>query len=160
MLSTSVGLAVALSGGGDDPPAGLVADLGMDAAYRSDDDAGGATSASLTVTIKRDGTWTLTKGADDAWGVGTTFSGNWAANPRADAGDDYSVLFTDTNLVGSLTINDSTGGLVTPLTSDQTFQIGAAGGASGSKDLEIGLRLTGAGANELTETTNIGCIGG
>ena len=159
MLSTSVGLAVALSGG-EEPAAGLVADLGMDAAYRSDDSAGGTAAASATVTVFRDGTWTLTKGADDVWGVGTTFSGNWALNPRADAGDDYDVLFTDTNLVGALTINDSTGGAVTPLTSDQTFQIIAAGGASGSKDLEIGLRLTGAGSNELTETINLGAIGG
>jgi hypothetical protein len=159
VLNTSVGLAVALSGGGT-APAGLVADLGMDAAYESQDDGAGITDASLTITFRRDGTWTATKDADDIWGVGTTFSGNWALNPRADAGDDYSVLFTDTNLLGSLSITDSTGGAVTPLTSNQTFNIVAAGGASGSLDLQIGLRLTGAGANELTETTNLSAVGG
>lgn len=156
MLSTPIGIAVAL---GQSSGAALVDDMGLGANYLSEDDgAGPGLSASVTVTVKRDGTWTVTVGGDDTL-TGTPTSGTWATVPATDVGDGFEVLFDDTTISGAPTINDSTGGTWAALTSDQTFQVIAAGGASVSVDLTVSFRPTG-GSTGLTDMTNLDATGG
>ena len=78
----------------------LVADLGLGAAYTSTQ----ATSlAELTLTIKTDGTWTLTAGTGDTLG-GTPTSGTWLI-PGGIAAE-HSVRFTPSNQVNTPTITN------------------------------------------------------
>jgi len=137
----------------------LVSDFGMGASYDSNDNGSSPFAASITLTVKSDGTWTITVGGDDTL-TGTPASGNWVNTPVAGVGNDYEVRFTTANPVGSPTINNSTSGAYTSISSNQTIQIlsGTTQGDVRSCDVIVDLRQVGSSTTQLTDTANFECI--
>lgn len=156
MLSTPIGLATVLSGGF---LARLAADLGLDAAYRAVDDGVLPTICAMTFTVKRDGSWTMTVGADDSFTLGTTFSGFWTLDPSADVGDGFEVQYTSANQVNSPTITNNAVGY-TAITGDITYLVSKGSGATSSVDMTANFRRAGGSAAEMSDTTNMQVTGG
>ena len=117
----------------------LVANLGFDASYLSTDAVN--PTAALTITVKRDGTWTVTVGPNDDLNGGTA-SGTWAANPSFDVGDLAEVQFVTANPVNSPTITNNASSY-TAITSDITINVSKGGGASASVDITVNVRCSG-----------------
>ena len=124
----------------------LVANLGFDASYLSTDAVN--PTAALTITVKRDGTWTVTVGPNDDLNGGTA-SGTWAVNPAFDVGDLAEVQFVTANEVNSPNITNGASSY-TALTSDRTIAIDRGAGASASVDVTVNVR-----ASSLTVTDSI-----
>lgn len=83
----------------------LKTNLGTAAAYTSDDDGAGSQTASLTLTLLSDGTWTITGGAGDAV-TGSPTSGTWYAGaPVTGIGSSYEAI-ASVNSGDALTTND------------------------------------------------------
>jgi hypothetical protein len=139
--------------------ASLVANLGLDAAYwATDDGAGPGLACSMTFTVKRDGSWTMTIGGDDNFTLGTTFSGFWTDTPSATVGDAFEVQFISSNLVGGPTVTNETAGTFLAITEDRTFVVGSTGASTDSADMTANFRPTG-GSTGLTDTTTMQVTG-
>lgn len=118
----------------------LVANLGFDANYRSDDAVN--PTAALTITVKRDGTWAITVGPGDVLTTGSPASGTWAANPGPQVGDQAEVQFVVANQVNAPTItNDASS--YTAITTDRAINISKGGGATASADITVNVRAYG-----------------
>lgn len=154
-MFTSFLLGVGAAGAVND----LVSDLGLAAAYESSDNLGGATAASIKLTIKRNGTYEITGGADDSLS-GSPLTGNWVNTPYSNVGDNYQVRFTTANQLGSPTITNDTGGAFTTISTDLSIELLASGGSTRSADFITELRQIGVIPTQLTETANFEAIGG
>jgi hypothetical protein len=135
------------------PPVLLAADFGMGASY-SGTQAGSPTS--VTLTVKADGTWTITFGGGDT-PAGTPTSGNWTASTLAGIGSDYRVTFSTANSVNSPTI---TNGAATPtiITGDLTISV-AKGSANASADVTVSIAPIYGSQTTLTDTANFAANG-
>lgn len=118
----------------------LVADLGFDTAYSSTD--GVNPTAALIITVKRDGTWTITVGTGDTLSLGSPASGNWCSNRTSDIGDQAEVQFVVANEVNTPVIVNGASSY-TALTSDRTIDISRGAGATATADITINVRANG-----------------
>lgn len=96
---------------------------GLDAAYTSSDTlvGTGSVSASLTLTCKTDGTWTIVRGSGDG-GTGSTLSGNWGTPTTAGVGPSYEVIFVVSNSSGGGTVSNDAASW-TPLDVNRMFKL-------------------------------------
>ncbi len=131
----------------------LVADFGMGANY-SATQAGSPTA--VTLTVKRDGTWTVTFGGGDT-PAGSPTSGTWTTSSSTAIGDEYQVLYTVSNQVNSPTVTNNASDWVL-VNGDITLTI-AKGAADASADVNARIRPTGCAAAELSETSNFAANG-
>lgn len=142
-----------LLSGGRSPTVGLAADFGMGASYSGTQ---AASPTSVTLTVKRDGTWTITFGAGDT-PAGSPTSGNWAASTVANAGDDYTVVYSTANAVNSPTVNNDA---ATPQIIDQDRAITVSkGAANASADVTVLIVPIGSFGAALTDTANFAANG-
>lgn len=138
----------------------LKSDLGLAASnYLSQDNGTGPLAAFILLTIKRDGTWTITGGGDDILS-GTPLSGTWVNTPYVNVGDNYQVQFVDANETNTLRVTNGAIGFTT-INGDITYQLDASAGESQAVDLTVNLRQVGSSVTQLTDTTTLfGAVGG
>ena len=136
------------------PPVLLAADFGMGAAY-SGTEAGSPTS--VTLTVKADGTWTITFGGGDT-PAGTPTSGNWTASTLAGIGSDYRVAFSTANPVNSPTITNTDAPTPTIIDGDKVITV-AKGSANASADVTVSITPIYGSQTTLTDTANFAANG-
>ncbi len=131
----------------------LVADFGMGAAYSGTQ---AASPTSVTLTVKRDGTWTITFGAGDT-PAGVPTSGTWSTSSTATIGDEYQLLYSTANLVNAPTVTNNAS-TWTQITGDITITVAKAS-ANASGDVTPSLRPVGCPAAPLSDTANFAANG-
>lgn len=100
----------------------LIANMGLDALYHAlRVSATSSNNCVVTFTVKRDGTWAITKTAAASWSVGAVFTGNWINPPSATIGDNYEVSFNNGSSYQALTSDRST----SVTANDTTFNDGS-----------------------------------
>lgn len=99
----------------------LVNPLTIGASYQVDETTAPPANAQLTITFKRDGTWTITVGTGDTL-TGTPSSGNWAAAPSATVGDNATIQYSTANLVNSPVVNNGASSPTT-ISADRTISV-------------------------------------
>lgn len=99
----------------------VIADPGYPALGANATGQAGPVSASASLTLKSDGTWSCTRGTSQA--PVTTTTGSWFGPPRAGAGDDYQVrfVFTSTRDDGAVITNGASNW--TSLSADRAFAV-------------------------------------
>lgn len=95
---------------------------GFNSSYSSSDVGVGPRSATLKLTYKTDGTWTITSEPDDSIS-GSPVSGNWGTPTTSGAGANYEVRFTASGQVGGSVSNSASDW--TTLSSNVFFSINA-----------------------------------
>lgn len=148
MLSTSVGIAVALGLGGS---RFLVSDLLIGAAYSATQSAA---AVSVIFTLKTDGTWAITFGAGDTGG-GTPLTGTWLLAGGVAA--DYEVKYTFPNQVNSPTIvNDAAA--FTAMSANRVGSVSKTN-ADASSDFQIEIRKIAKPGEYTTDSSNFAAEG-
>lgn len=135
------------------PTIALAADFGMGASY-SGTQAGSPTS--VVLTVKNDGTWTITFGAGDT-PAGSPTSGTWAASTSAGVGNDYQVLYETSGAVNSPTITNNAS-TYTTVTGDITITVARAA-ANASANVTVSMRALNCPTNTLSDTANFAANG-
>lgn len=137
----------------------LKASLDAGSAYVGTDGPGGNPAGFCTLTIKTDGTWTITAGADDILS-GTPTSGYWILGgaPIAGIGTTHEVIFSHTGVTGTGTISNGASSY-SALTADRTFTFTATLGQNGLTQCTPTIRKIGTTTPVCTETIQIGATG-
>lgn len=132
---------------------GLVFDFGLGANY-----AGTQSSANTSVilTVKRDGTWTVTFDAGDT-PSGSPTSGTWHRAPHSTVGDNYEVIYAVSNQVGTPVVVNGAAAY-TAITGDIVISV-SKNGADASADVAPSIRKTGTTSPVLTDTSNFAAEG-
>lgn len=87
----------------------LISNMNLDALYHAQRvSATSANNCTVTLTIKTDGTWEVTKTAGATWASGSAFTSNWGTPTTAGIGTDYEVSFNNGSTYTALTANRST----------------------------------------------------
>lgn len=126
--------------------ASLVADFGMGTVYSGTQASAGT---SVTLTVKTDGTWTITFGSGDT-PSGTPTSGTWVTNGGSGVGSQFEVQFTTAGAVGSPNISNDAAAF-TQITSDLAITV-SKNLANALADVTVNIRKLGSSSTELTDT--------
>lgn len=148
MLTTPVGLAVALSGGA--AIRNLVTDLGVGTAYAGIDPG---SSASCIFTLKTDGTWAVTVGAGDS-STGTPLTGSWLNGGSA---SDYEVKYTSSNELGTPSITNGAAAY-TAVSANLAITVSKTN-TDASADVLIEVRKISDTSESVSDSTNLAALG-